>query len=351
MAFFATVTVVLVASANALIIREAASADPAPTTFPAYYAAAAGRGIWKWDNALVAYQRHFGMLAGKPVSVAEVGVQSGGSLLMWKAVLGQQIMMHGLDINPQCEAFKGPNVTITIGDQGDMNMWNGFYTKVPAGLDILIDDGGHMPAQMMTTLKAAFPHTHEGGYVAIEDITVCPHCPPYLEEFFKPTAAYVALQAQSGLIYSVHLYPMLLIVRRNFAPGSPRAAEGILEFAAQKTVVADLTAMWTAISSAPPGSQIELRNPAWTNLFLVDSLTNFFSNFIDLSLGTFKDTPAGCATTAAAVCTNEISPLCHLQARVSGVHIYKDHAVIEVPASPPRIAAVRKGTEWIGYGL
>jgi hypothetical protein len=41
------------------------------TTIPGYYEShTKGRGIWKWGNALVAYQRHFGGLAGHPVSMS-----------------------------------------------------------------------------------------------------------------------------------------------------------------------------------------------------------------------------------------------------------------------------------------
>lgn len=48
-------------------------------------------------------QHHLAGFAGKEISLAEVGVQSGGSLLMWKSVLGAEIKLLGLDINPKCE--------------------------------------------------------------------------------------------------------------------------------------------------------------------------------------------------------------------------------------------------------
>lgn len=358
MAFAVAFAIFFATSVDALTVHQQAQSHfrnyalstgkpAAGPTFQSYYEAhEKGRGIWKWNNALAAYQRHFGKLVGKPMSVAEVGVQSGGSLLMWKNVLGSQIKLHGLDINPACEQFKEANVTITIGDQGDVNMWNGFFTKVPTGLDVLVDDGGHEAHQMLTTLKAAFPHIHPGGHIAIEDITN----EHYLQPFFLPTAAYLAQQAQNGLIDSVHLYPMLLVVRKaGFAADSPLAAESTLEFSKNIQKVTDLTTMWTAISTVAPGTQILLQNPTWTNYFLVDSLTNFFTQFIGLTAGAFQDTPKGCSLTAAVVCTNEIKPTSHLQQRVSGVHIYKDKVVVEVPAAPPRIMAVRRGDKFINY--
>lgn len=355
MVSFALAIIILAANVDALTVyhsKQARSrsqafnnADPKAqvTTFPAYYEQhTSGRGVWKWDNALVAYQRHFGTLMGKPLAIAEVGVQSGGSLLMWKNVLGSQIKLYGLDINPACEQFTEPNVSITIGDQGDWKMWQGFFQKNSAGLDILVDDGGHEPHQMLTTLQSAFPHIHPGGYICIEDITNA----WYLKPFFLPTATYLGQMSQQGLIESVHIYPMLLVVRR---VGSPDPSLGALTFSDKQTKVANLTAMWTAISTVAPGSHILLQNPAWDDLFNVDSLANMFSGFIGLHDAAFKDSPKGCSTSVAPVCTNEIKPLTHLQSRVSGVHIYKDHAIIEIPATPPRLAAVRKGTKWISY--
>lgn len=313
----------------------------APASFPDYYnSVLAGRGIWKWNTALWAYQRHFAGYIGKPVSLAEVGVQSGGSLLMWKNVLGPQSKLYGLDINPACSQFAEPGVDITIGDQGDWNMWQAFIQKVGTGLDILVDDGSHLAPHMFTTFTAIFPHTHPGGFIAIEDI----HGTHYAHSFFAPTAQYLAHVATTGQVHSVHLYPTLLVVRK--------AGQNLADapFAGAATPVADFQGMWTAINTNPPGTHIVLRNPAWPTLFTNDALANFFNSFIDLHAGAFKDTPPGCSSTSAAVCTNAIEPMAWLQTRVSGVHIYQTHAVIEIPAVPPVISAVRKGTQWIEYG-
>lgn len=313
-------------------------------TFPGYYAKHTGRGIWKWNNALDAYQRHFADMAGQKLSIAEVGVQSGGSLLMWKTVLGEQIQCHGLDINPACKQFAAPGVDITIGDQADTKMWDAFYAK-GIYLDILVDDGGHQPHQCLVTLTSAYQHVHAGGYIAIEDI---PHT--HLTGFFKPTASFLAGFAVNGMLDSVHLHPYLMIVRKGgFLANSAAASQGVFKFSGSKTEVKDFDSMWKAIGTAPPGSHIVLRNPQWTNLFSADALFNFFSSFNDLHNAVLVDTPSGCAVTTASVCTNAVTPNSYVQSRVQGVHIYKDHAVIEIPAKTPWIAAVRKGTRWIEY--
>lgn len=329
--------------------RSASTSGAYPTFQDFYNQHVSGRGIWKWNNALDAYQRHFSSLAGSPAAVAEVGVQSGGSMLMWKAVLGENVRLYGLDINPECKKFEEPSVTITLGDQADPVMWQTFFQQqAPMGLDILVDDGGHEAHQMLTTLWAPFPYIHAGGYIAIEDI----HGAHYLHSFFTSAANFLGGQAQQGLVDSVHIYPFLMMVRKGgFAPNSPQATQGQLHFAGVETPVSDIPGMWAAINKDPQGGLVVLRNPAWGNFLTPAGLANFFTTFNELHAGAFLDTPTGCRTTTAAVCTNAIEPMTHTQQRITGVHIYADRAVIEVPTAPPRIEAVRKGTDWIGYGF
>jgi cephalosporin hydroxylase len=317
------------------------------TTFRGFYDAhTVGRGIWKWQNALDAYQRHFGMLAGSSVAVGEVGVQSGGSLLMWQAALGSQLILYGLDINKACKAFAGPKVTIVIGDQADPAMWKAFfaYANTVRALDILVDDGGHESHQMLATLVGPFAQMQPGGFIAIEDI----HGPHYLQSFFTPAAYFIGHQAAAGQVESVHLYPFLLIVKK--AGQRADLPMSALQFGGNPIVVADFGGMWTAIKSNP-GSQVILQNPGWGPFLTGPAITNFFSTFNGLHDSHFVDTPTGCNLTPAAECTNNISPLSDTQKLVTGVHVYSDRLVVEVAPSPPILHAVRRGTEWIGYGF
>ena len=47
-----------------------------------------GRGVWKWEHYFEIYHRHFSKFINQPVDVLEIGVQSGGSLEMWRAYFG-----------------------------------------------------------------------------------------------------------------------------------------------------------------------------------------------------------------------------------------------------------------------
>jgi cephalosporin hydroxylase len=322
-------------------------ARQAPETFEGFYDAHThGRGIWKWNNALVAYQRHFAALAGTQLAVAEVGVQSGGSLLMWQAVFGAQIQLYGLDINPACKTFENTNVHITLGDQGDPAMWKSFFKPPPPALelalDILVDDGGHEPQQMLTTTYGVFPHIRPGGWVVIEDI----HGPSYLQSFFMPVAKFIDTQAKEGLVESVHVYPFLLMLHKS---GPNKAATP--PATGQQTEASDLPSTWEAIKSSK-GGVVVLRNASWGSLLTADGLTNIFHLFNGLHGGAFVHTPKGCGSTAAAVCTNRITNEV-TQNLVEGIHIYSDRLEVDVPSpqSPPVIEAVRKGTDWMAYGF
>lgn len=303
---------------------------------------ATGRGIWKWENALDAYQRHFGMLAGHSLAIAEVGVQSGGSLLMWQGVLGPYVWLYGLDINPKCKAFEGHQVSVTLGDQADPTMWANFFQNIVSVLDILVDDGGHQADQMFQTLISPWPHLQPGGQIAIEDI----HGEHYLDSFFKPVAWHIGTQ-WSGMVDSVHVYPFLLIVKKVGQRDGLPANQ--LDFSHLNAVqVVDLPTLGAAIQHNP-GSQIVLQNPDWGPFLTSNGLTNFFTYFNGLHGGAFADSPPGCRTTSAAVCTNAISPLTTTQQLVTGVHVYSDRLIVETAAAQPVIHAVRKGTEWNDY--
>jgi len=312
-----------------------------PLTFHGFYNAYhTGRGIWKWNNALDAYQRHLGSLAGRPISLAEVGVQSGGSITMWKSVLGFSVHYFGIDINPATRQFADATTTIFLGDQSSDKSWDEFYSTVVPALDVIIDDGGHAPVQMSVTFARAFEHINPGGYVMTEDIFNEGH----VTSFLFRAAEHIGSWNQQ--VDSVHLYPGFLALKKS----SIHQPTYVLSMNSPIAAIADTwEKMWTAISQHP-GSTIAVRNPTWGSMFSAHSMQSIFHQFSKLYAGSTTDTPRGCATTSAPVCTSSIinSPL---QNTVTGVHVYRDSIFVEVARFPPVISASRKGTYWIPYGL
>ena len=51
---------------------------------------------------------------------------------------------------------------IFIGDQADRSFWAEVRQTAPL-IDIVIDDGGHLPEQQLVTLEELLPHVRPGG--------------------------------------------------------------------------------------------------------------------------------------------------------------------------------------------
>lgn len=307
-------------------------------TFTTYYdSITTGRGIWKWNNALEAYNRHLLQFQGTVVNGAEVGVQSGGSMQMWHTVLGQSAVLHGLDINPMCSKFVDEKTSITIGDQENPEMWSSFFAHVSSTLDFLVDDGGHFPKQMLQTIYSVFPKLNSNGVIAIEDI----HGAHYLQSFFDPAAQYFGPNQE---VASIHLYPYLLVAQKVGAGAGPYDPTQQPNAKVSATIASldDLV-----LQGATPGTLIVLQNPSWGRFINPTGLSYFFKTFIDLyQPQAMPDDPPGCADASTPVCTSGTTNSL-LQSQVQGVHIFPDKLVVEIPAQPPVIQAVRRGDQWI----
>ena len=185
-----------------------------------------GRGIWKWTHYFDIYHRHFCHFVGKEAHVVEVGIYSGGSLAMWKDYFGPKCMIYGVDIEPACKAYEDERTRIFIGDQSNRNFWRDFKGQVPY-VDILIDDGGHVPEQQIVTLEEIIPHMRPGGVYLCEDV----------HGEYNRFGAYVYGLGQSlnGIarnpgsetvvasnfqksISSIHQYPFVTVIEKNQVP-------------------------------------------------------------------------------------------------------------------------------------
>jgi hypothetical protein len=115
------------------------------------------------------YHRHFSKFIGREVHVLEIGVYSGGSLRMWRDYFGTNCYIHGVDIEQACKVYENEHTTIDIGDQADRTFWKRFKEMYPV-IDVVIDDGGHMPQQQMITVEEMLPHLQPGGVFLCEDV-------------------------------------------------------------------------------------------------------------------------------------------------------------------------------------
>ena len=128
-----------------------------------------GPGIWKWEHYFDIYHRHLNKFRGREVCVLEIGIFSGGSLGMWRSYFGPTCNIVGVDIEPACKVYEGDRMRVFIGDQADREFWKRLKKEVPV-VDILIDDGGHVPEQQIVTLEEMLPHLSPGGVFICEDV-------------------------------------------------------------------------------------------------------------------------------------------------------------------------------------
>jgi hypothetical protein len=190
-----------------------------------------GPGVWKWEHYFEVYDRHFSKFRNRPMNVLEIGIYSGGSLGMWRDYFGPQCTVYGVDIEESCKLYERDGVRVFIGDQADRDFWSRLKREVPP-IDIIIDDGGHEPVQMLVTFEELFPHLNPGGVYLCEDIHGKFHrfsayinglsnqlnSSPLVEDFNNPERRIVAKATSfQGTVQSVHTYPFIAIVEKRSA--------------------------------------------------------------------------------------------------------------------------------------
>jgi hypothetical protein len=191
-----------------------------------------GPGIWKWDHYFDVYDRHFGRFRGQVVRVLEIGIYSGGSLEMWRDYFGPRCEVYGVDIEPGCKAYETDSIKVFIGNQGDRNFWKRFKNEV-ADVDIVIDDGSHLPEQQITTFEELFPYLQPGGVFLCEDVCGTLNTfASYLYGFAHHLNASEIIQDLNNeqrhlvsrttplqsAVRSIHFYPWVAVVEKTDVP-------------------------------------------------------------------------------------------------------------------------------------
>ena len=186
-----------------------------------------GPGIWKWKHYFPAYDRHFRKFVGDKPTVMEIGVFSGGSLDMWLDYFGEGCRVYGVDLAEECRAYERESVEILIGDQADREFWDMAKSRIPGGIDVLVDDGGHTPRQQMTTLECMLPHINPGGVYLCEDVEgthnrFASYAAGLVNEMNRARWEGDAFSEQPSefqrQMFSVHFYPFMVIIEKRAAP-------------------------------------------------------------------------------------------------------------------------------------
>lgn len=103
-----------------------------------------------------------------PITLAEIGVENGGSLHMWAQYLPKATII-GVDIEPP-ELDLPERVSVIQGDQSSLEGIHAMSAALPV-CDVIIDDGSHIPAHQHATFVELFrANLKPGGVYIIEDI-------------------------------------------------------------------------------------------------------------------------------------------------------------------------------------
>jgi len=121
------------------------------------------------------YEQLFRSREYKVFNLLEIGIGSGGSLLLWHDYF-QNAEICGIDPTYVCEYLAQYARIHQIKDDAYTKscIWNNFVAK-NIKFDIIIDDGPHNKWSQMMTMQMYFPLLTHDGIIVIEDV------PEYLE--------------------------------------------------------------------------------------------------------------------------------------------------------------------------
>ncbi len=116
------------------------------------------------------YEHYFSGLRDKDVRLLELGIKTGGSLLLWRDYFARGLIA-GLDIEPVALADPTGRVHTYQGAQQDTALLDRIArAHAPAGFDIIIDDCAHIGVLARASFWHLFDHhLKSGGVYVMED--------------------------------------------------------------------------------------------------------------------------------------------------------------------------------------
>ena len=135
------------------------------------YSEHTGKLSHKWTSYLVEYERLFAPFRDRAISMLEIGVQNGGSLVLWSRYFPRATRLVGCDIDPKCAqlVFDEPRITVLVADAGSEQ---GLAAVLAQGncFDLVIDDGSHTSGDIVRGFARYFPLVPDGGLYVCEDL-------------------------------------------------------------------------------------------------------------------------------------------------------------------------------------
>lgn len=105
----------------------------------------------------------------EPITVLEIGVLRGESLLTWREYFPNAKIV-GIDINPDCKHIENPdkNIFIEIGSQDDPLFLQNVCNK-HGKFDLILDDGSHINEHVIKSFQFLIDFVKSEGIYIVED--------------------------------------------------------------------------------------------------------------------------------------------------------------------------------------
>lgn len=119
------------------------------------------------------YERYFRPLRERPLRILEIGVggyaspNDGGETLRALKAYFPNAILYGLDVHDK-KALEEPRISIFQGRQDDIECLKLIIERA-GWFDIIIDDGSHKNADVITSFNVLFPHLSSNGIYCVED--------------------------------------------------------------------------------------------------------------------------------------------------------------------------------------
>lgn len=133
------------------------------------YSSNSGPLVHKWHHYIPIYSRYFSRFRNTKVRFLEIGVSKGGSLTMWRKYFGEDAVIFGIDIDPNCAQYDGISGNVRIGSQVDKGFLRSVVEEM-GGVDVILDDGSHHMDHVPETINFLYPLLSENGIYMIEDL-------------------------------------------------------------------------------------------------------------------------------------------------------------------------------------
>lgn len=186
------------------------------------YAQHQGKVSDKWASYLSLYDAILDPLRQELGSLLEIGIQNGGSLDLWAKYFGNAHHIVGCDIDPRCASlsYADQRINVVVADATLATTRDQIARLVPA-LDVVIEDGSHIPREVIHAFLRYWPMVKPGGIFIAEDL----HCDYFPGHEGGITRRNLANRFFAELVHVVNLehwrgVQAISDLLKDFAPGA-----------------------------------------------------------------------------------------------------------------------------------